>query len=333
MPLIDKILKHKSLSIVGMYKNTGKTETLNYVLSALPTHTRAAVTSIGIDGERVDAVSGSSKPEVTLRSGTVYATSEALYSKHTGTCEVLTISTESTSLGRVVTARVIYDSKVLISGASSTLLLSGWVDMVQSNYQIDIVIVDGALSRLSSASPVVSEAMVLATGAALSSNIETLVAKTAYTVELIRLPKVSASLYSNLSAIESGIWGVTLSGKITQMPFSSTFSAHSISQSDLQDIEYLYISGALTDRLIETLRRQKLTDIVVVVQDFTRIFISEMEYRAFRRSGGSIRVLRSSELLAITINPTSPSGYQLDSNTLRERLAQRVELPVYDLLN
>ena len=35
MPFIEDILKHKSLSIVGLEKNTGKTECLNYVLSRL----------------------------------------------------------------------------------------------------------------------------------------------------------------------------------------------------------------------------------------------------------------------------------------------------------
>ena len=36
MHIIDDILQYQSLSIVGMEKNTGKTECLKYVLERLP---------------------------------------------------------------------------------------------------------------------------------------------------------------------------------------------------------------------------------------------------------------------------------------------------------
>ena len=36
MPFIKEILKYDSLSIVGLEKNVGKTECLNYILSRLP---------------------------------------------------------------------------------------------------------------------------------------------------------------------------------------------------------------------------------------------------------------------------------------------------------
>ena len=63
MPFIADLQKYKSLSIVGMDKNTGKTVCLNYVLSRLKDlGVKTAVTSIGIDGERVDQVFGSHKP-------------------------------------------------------------------------------------------------------------------------------------------------------------------------------------------------------------------------------------------------------------------------------
>ena len=57
-----------------------------------------------------------------------------------------------------------------------------------SGFGIDLTIIDGALSRKSSASPAVSDAMVLATGAALSSSLSTLVDLTAFCVGMIRLP-------------------------------------------------------------------------------------------------------------------------------------------------
>ena len=57
MPFIEDILKYKSISFVGMEKNAGKTQTLNYVLSRLRTFSKTiAITSIGVDGETTDIV-------------------------------------------------------------------------------------------------------------------------------------------------------------------------------------------------------------------------------------------------------------------------------------
>ena len=70
LPFIDEILRYDSLSIVGLEKNTGKTECLKYVLDRMPVQSkRIAVTSIGIDGETVDQVTRTQKPEIVLREG------------------------------------------------------------------------------------------------------------------------------------------------------------------------------------------------------------------------------------------------------------------------
>ena len=76
MPFINDILRHRSLSIVGLEKNTGKTVCLNYILGRLnQLGVECAVTSIGIDGEQTDAVYGSAKPELTLYDRMTFITS------------------------------------------------------------------------------------------------------------------------------------------------------------------------------------------------------------------------------------------------------------------
>ena len=56
--------------MVGMEKNCGKTECLNYIIRRLPLHERkVCVTSIGLDGERTDQVTRTPKPEIVLREG------------------------------------------------------------------------------------------------------------------------------------------------------------------------------------------------------------------------------------------------------------------------
>jgi len=70
-----------------------------------------------------------------------------------------------------------------------------------------------------------------------------------------------------------------------------------------------------------------------VVRDFTKVFATPQQVHLFNKCGGRMTVLQRSHLIAVTVNPTSPSGYVLDSHTLCSRLSQAINLPVYDLLN
>lgn len=186
MDLIENLMRVKSCSLVGLAKNTGKTVTLNYLLRHLPAGCRVGVTSIGLDGESRDQVVGTEKPEIMLRADSVFATTEKHYRERRLVSELMDVSDIPTALGRLVTARTLIEGKVIIAGPGSTEQLKRWMRTVEK--EVDLILVDGALSRMSLASPTVSEGMILATGAAYSANIDTLVRKTAYVVHLINLP-------------------------------------------------------------------------------------------------------------------------------------------------
>jgi len=332
MPFINDILNYRSLSIVGLEKNTGKTECLNYVLKRLPVESRRiAVTSIGIDGETVDQVTRTQKPEIHLPQGMFFATSEMHYRQRRLVSELYDVSDESTSLGRVVTAKAITSGKTLLSGPSSSASLQRWMRQMQ-RFDIDLTVVDGALSRLSSASPAVSESMILATGAAFSANINTLVNKTAFVVELINLPLTSESNINLLSPIDNGVWMIDNEGQIKHLNTITSLSPE-IQFEGMENCSTLYVAGALVDSFIEKVRQNKcLRQVELVVRDFTKIFISPQQFRLFTKAGGRISVLQKSKLIAVTVNPTSPSGFVLDYKTLCSQLHEAIGLPVYDLI-
>lgn len=333
LPFIDEILQYDSLSIVGLEKNTGKTESLKYVLDRLPVDRRnIAVTSIGIDGESVDQVTRTQKPEIVLREGMYFGTSETHYRQRRLVSELIDVSDESTSLGRVVTARAVTGGKVLLSGPSSASGLKRWMGEMR-RHGIDLVVVDGALSRLSSASPAVSKSMILATGAACSANITTLVQKTARVVDLINMDLTSDSNIALLTHLEQGLWFIDKDGALHDLNMLTSLSSD-IRFEGIENCATLYVAGALVDSFLEKVRLNKdLRHAEVVVRDFTKVFASSLQLNLFAKSGGRIRVLQKSKLLAVTVNPTSPSGYVLDSDTLCRRLSEAISLPVYDLLN
>ena len=224
LPFIDEILRYDSLSIVGLEKNTGKTECLKYVLDRLPVQQkRIAVTSIGIDGETVDQVTRTQKPEIVLREGMYFGTSEAHYRQRRLVSELIDVSDESTSLGRVVTAKAVTGGKILLSGPSSASGLKRWMGEMHRK-DIDLVIIDGALSRLSSASPAVSQSMILATGAAYSANIPTLVSKTAHVVDLVNLELASEDKIKMLLPLEKGVWFIDKQGYLNSLDSVTSLS-------------------------------------------------------------------------------------------------------------
>ena len=332
MPFINDILKYNSLSIVGLEKNTGKTECLKYVLDRLPVQTkRIAVTSIGIDGETVDQVTRTQKPEIVLREGMYFGTSEMHYRQRRLVSELIDVSDESTSLGRVVTAKALTGGKILLSGPSSGSSLKRWMGSM-GQYGIDLVIIDGALSRMSSASPAVSQSMILATGAAYSANISTLVSKTAHVVDLVNLDLTAEANMRMLAPLEHGVWFIDTDGILHDLNMLSSLS-QDIRFEGMENCATLYVAGALVDSFLEKVRQNKhLRQTEIVVRDFTKIFVSPQQFKLFLKAGGRVSVLQKSKLIAVTVNPTSPSGYVLDSDTLCGKLTEAIGLPVYDLL-
>ena len=333
MPFINDILRYDSLSIVGLEKNTGKTECLKYVLDRLPVQTkRIAVTSIGIDGETVDQVTRTQKPEIVLREGMYFGTSETHYRQRRLVSELIDVSDESTSLGRVVTARALTGGKILLSGPSSASSLRRWMHDMRGRFDIDLVIIDGALSRMSSASPAVSQSMILATGAAYSANLNTLVSKTAHVVDLINLELTEEDNLKALMPLEKGLWFIDQDGELHSLDAMTSLSKE-IHFEGMDGCQTLYVAGALVDGFLEKVRKNKnLRQVELVVRDFTKIFVTPQQFRLFIKAGGRVRVLQKSKLLAVTVNPTSPSGYVLDSDTLCGRLSEAIQLPVYDLI-
>ncbi len=70
--LYDLSTKYKTLSIVGMAKNAGKTTALNYLIEEADDEgIRLGITSTGRDGETQDLVTGTEKPKVFLYEDTI----------------------------------------------------------------------------------------------------------------------------------------------------------------------------------------------------------------------------------------------------------------------
>ena len=330
MPFVNDILKHRSLSIVGLEKNTGKTVCLNYILHRLnELGVHVGVTSIGVDGEQVDSVFATAKPEIILYEGTHFITSEQHYLRRQLVSRLEAVDSRRTALGPLVTARVLIGGKALLSGAATTGILRSQIEQLDS-MGVDLTIVDGALSRLSLASPTVTEAMILATGAAVSASIKQLVIRTKFLYDLIQLEEVNTLQKEQLGTIESGIWALDNEGMPHDLGIASAFL---ITGSDDRLFRFghtFFAAGAVNDRLLKVLSG-KAKGVTLIARDFTKLFIAPETYSDFIRRGGRLQVLQRSKLIAVTLNPTSPQGFVLDSQRTCEALSEALRTPVYDV--
>lgn len=332
MYIIEEVSRYKSVAVVGMEKNTGKTECLNYVLRGCSRmgHT-VGVTSIGIDGESCDQVTRTAKPEITLTAGTLFSTSEKFYHARRLTADIQKLSDWQTALGRLVTARAVTTGKVILSGPVTTGLLREVIGELQA-LGATTVLVDGALSRKSLASPAITDAMILATGAALSTNMQELVRQTRFIYDLLHLPSIDLPCTTQLANIEQGIWAITEEGTPVDLEIPSALLLQQQKEKIYRHGHRIFVSGAVSDKLLDTLRMQpEVTHTELIIKDFTRVFATPQAVRAYLQKGGKISVLRQPKLLAISINPWSPNGYTLHSDKLREALMDVVDVPVVDV--
>ncbi|MDR2361625.1 MAG: hypothetical protein LBD91_02740 [Prevotellaceae bacterium] len=341
--MLRLIEKHSSISVVGMAKNTGKTTCLNHLIRRLRNEGRhCAVTSIGVDGEERDVLYRTPKPRITVHEGMLFVTSETDFTNRECPAETLAVSDRSTPLGRLVTARAQGTGTVVLSGPSdSQWLCETLADLKRRGASLTLV--DGALSRMSLASPAVTDALILCTGAALTGILPELIRQTQFRCTLIDLNAVEPPLAAPLQMLGSGVWIFDeINGnhlKLTNSVFTGYETAgYPVTAEGSLPAEYpvaaptLYVSGAVTEPFFKTLSARRYAGTTLIVRDFTRLFIEPATYEKFTRRGGHIRVLQKAALLAVCTNPVAPQGQRFDPLLLRNALRNALPWPVYDVM-
>ena len=271
------------------------------------------------------------KPEIELYEGTLFVTSEYHYRQRQLLSEIVDLSDESTSLGRLVTARVLQAGKVILSGPATTGGVRRVLDRM-GEYGVNLTIVDGALSRKSHAAPTVTDGLILSTGAAIAPDLNTIVKKTSELHDLMQLPAYETDKADELLQVENGIFALE-NGNPVSLNIPSSLLSDKYKTELFSHGNQLFISGILTDMMLNFLKMQpEAKGCAVVVKDFTKIFVTLMTLRLFQSKGGKLYVLKRPNLIAVTVNPVAPSGFSVPSDVLVEAMERVFEVPVYDVM-
>jgi hypothetical protein len=351
----------RRLALVGLAKNTGKTQTLTTILAE---HARSGVpigvTSIGRDGEAHDVIDARiDKPAIRLPKGGLVASTDALLRASGLAHERLQPTGMRTPLGEVVIARLSEPGAVEVAGPSAA------EDVREvSDAMLDLgaaqVLIDGSIDRRAASSPAVADGLVMATGAVLGEDVEQVLAATIDAVELVRLPVTglagAANTASGAGASDSGAMAdsgnhggesdtndaadsdaapVTIPGQVA-------LSAESVQIAALlrehPRARTFIVEGALGEGLLRGLigarREWAGRELRIVAHDPTRVFLAEHGPGWHARQGVRIEVMQTIDLRAITVNPVAPQSHRLDSERLREAIVTAIpDVPVLDVLD
>lgn len=330
--------KYNTVSIVGMSKNSGKTVTLNHLIKeAEEANIPIGITSIGRDGEYKDVITELEKPRIYVDKGTIIATTIELLKLGNAEVEILKTTDYRTPLGEIVIGKVISKGNIEIGGPQSLKELNE-ITQIMHSLGAEIVIIDGALDRKSSAAPIISEATILSTGAILSRDMNKVVDETLHVVNLFNLPTLEVNSIRDiiLNLIdENKISIIDKNLNVNTLSLLTAIGAGKIIGSHIKDdSKYLVIPGSLVKNTIEdiiyTTKGYKNVDIIV--NDGTKIFIKPKDWIRFQRLGVSIKVLHPINLIGITINPYSPMGYSFNPNEFLGKMQSKIStVPVMDL--
>ena len=300
--LLGRIENVRTLSLVGMCKNAGKTTVLNWILS----RSRGRVlglTSIGRDGESTDVVTGTEKPGICVPEGTLIATAKDMLALSDITQEILYATGIPTPLGEVVIVRARSAGNVQLAGPSITAQLKTVSDLFFS-LGAEQTIVDGALGRKSPGARTVAEGVILCTGASYDMRMEKVVSDTANIFRVMNLKKAETVPEA--------------SGK----PLADL----------LKNAGEALVPGALTDSaVVPLLKSGALRNARLVVKDPSRVLLSPETLDKLAVRNVALETVEAAEVLCVTVNPVSAYGWKFDPDAFLRAMQAAVDVPVINV--
>ncbi len=332
--------KCRSIAIVGMTKNVGKTVTLNYLVREFEkAEYSLGLISAGYDGERFDRLTLKDKPRIYAPQCSYIATAKACFETAEADLELLEVSELSTPLGPVCIALVKGSGLVELAGPSSVSGLKYLIDKMLA-FGAEYVFVDGAINRIASASPLVAGKTVLATGASLGPTMEDVVRKTVYRCVLMETPRVGeerlfeaakkALLKSSAASLNYAGNQYLVEAVNAELPI---LAGKRVIDEYREETAAFVFGGALVDNFIKDVMALGSVPPAVIVEDATKIFITDEIYKRYINQGGKIMVLNKLNLVAVTLNPTDPGGRNYDPKMFLEQMNDALSpIPVFDLV-
>jgi hypothetical protein len=328
----------RRIAVIGLVKNAGKTTVVNALMSNVAQ--RFGLTSLGLDGERTDHLTGLAKPRIVPPPGTFVATTTGSLDRSHYHLQSVEEMPFRTALGRVVIGIAGEQGEAVeVSGPTTLRQVRATADRLLE-LGAERVLVDGAINRLGSASPRVSDGLIMATGAILADKLEEVVRITAATFDMLTLPQADEALRRALRGHDPAatrLLSVDAAGEHQPLRLPSLIGQGVAVAREVERLgtQTLVVDGALTQdfvddflRVLPPRRRLRL-----VVRDATVLILPATTIARLRRRL-QIEVLHPLLVLAVTTNPfrlPQPYNPRVFFDAVVDVIGDRVA--VFDVVN
>lgn len=309
-----------TVTVIGLCKNAGKTTAMCRLIAEWGDEP-LAMTSVGRDGERTDVVTGTEKPEIWVRRGTLFATAKGLLPLCDVTVEVAASTDVMTPLGQVAVFRALSDGYVQLAGPSAV----GQLEPLKQLFRqlgAKRILIDGAAGRKSLAGAGENGCAILCVGASMDGTVDHIAAETAHVCSLFSSePIVLDHQNARFALFDTDKNPLPLETGSDGMPvWKNLPRSHCI----------LWTSGGVTTPMLRTLA-QRGAPTTIAAPDATHFLFDRQTAQLFARHGGQLFVERPLTIAAVCANPWSAYGKHLDKDDLMSALRRTVHIPVVNV--
>ncbi len=261
----------RTLSFVGSDKNAGKTTSFNFVYDKLIAGSSPiCITSIGLNGEKLDNYEGHGKPLITTIEGSYFITAGEHLNEHNGMYETISIFAPPLFKKTFVMGKTISPFQIILEGPNEKHeIVKIKKNLLNSHPEITLLI-DGSIDRQFIASPEVSDAFYFAL---LISNRKEQLQKAKDLLEPLSFKNCETNIIDSIEKHKTeSVKTILINNKgelihkSTQIPFMDEELKKELEENVSTECT-LYLSGALTKTLYSFLAPYK--KLAVVLDNFT----------------------------------------------------------------
>lgn len=320
--MIESLKQHRVISIVGNAKNAGKTTILNHLMKLY--QEPLIITSIGLDGESIDQVTFREKPRIYARSGDLIATSFQTLKQFEADYTIIMETGIHTAIGEVVLCRIEKPGKVLVAGPSKVFDMEKLIAELRENFPYKIL-VDGAFFRQSFAR--ISDGLILVIGAHYSRNMALTVNNAKLNYQKFTLP-----YYDGSHTFDDSKVSLLIKDKMIALDMTSTLGKSNLLFQEFNHVDGIYIPKALTDEFVETwTNAYHKISVDVIVDSPVNIQLKDHNLKNLFQLANHIYTRHPLKVLAVAMNPYSPSGYSYSKEAFKKSLEDALGIHVIDV--
>jgi len=332
---IEKLLKElpdgKTISIVGMNKNVGKTTFMNVFLEQIAkVKKKFLIMSIGRDGEKEDVLEKTPKPMIMLPAGNLAVTSDKM-TEFDSFIEVID-SYSNTAGGKLFLGRAMENTYVQLLNPGSIAKMKEISSYSLESDLCSLVIIDGALNRSSHSSSALCDYIVMITGAEVHGTVDEIAQKTIYEIKKYETPECEFFIKKlMLDEISQNKKSVLMRNNVIIKKTEKSFIENVSIIEEIEDGDTVFNSGAITDKIVEKLLNT-CKKFILIVRDGSVLHLNNRNYRRLMRNGIVIKTLNKVNVIAIAVNGNGIRRSINSSDLIRILEKELEEKPVVDVL-